>query len=428
MKQSTRRIAFAAPVAGALGVALLAPVSPAQAQTCSTATWKTLEEAHEIINMQTLYEKDPWAAVPTYKADNSNGGVVVPDDWWNGTSPYTSDNAYKPPSPFVKNTTRLLEFNESKFLASPDNPMCDTAHILTDPQTDPVSGQTQQFSWGAMSLAVNAMWPFDRNDYPVPPNLPVARKNAFYAGNWVTTPPPGVVKVTANFKAQDMKFWANEDGVAPGTPGAQPLTRFFIKDQWGNKYIMHASNASTPETVQQAFDAAVLPEGWTKLAPTTLQKDLILKPAQGKDGEYGSFHYLVFRDSADNTYHQITWSDKGQLEAQVDGSAMPIWGGQDDNTIPGNNRSSTMHGAAGDDLLKPMKGADDVWGDAGTDTVKLQGKARTYTLVDLDKTDKMLQVSRGGVVKTINWVEKLKFSDQTIKVKKLKGKNVGKAL
>lgn len=39
------------------------------------------------------------------------------------------------------------------------------------------------------------------------------------------TPPPGVVKVTANYKAQYLKFWANQDGVAPGTPGAVALER-----------------------------------------------------------------------------------------------------------------------------------------------------------------------------------------------------------
>ena len=49
--------------------------------------------------------------------------------------------------------------------------------------------------------------------------------NAYYAGNLVTTPPPGVVKVTVN-----MKFRANQNGVKSGTKGAILLNRYFIKD------------------------------------------------------------------------------------------------------------------------------------------------------------------------------------------------------
>lgn len=115
------------------------------------------------------------------------------------------------------------------------------------------------YSWGAMSEAINAMWPYNSADY-----TGLSAVNAYYAGNLVTNPPPGVVKVTANFKAQYMKFWANEDGVKPGTEGAVPLNRYIVIDEWGNKYIMHASGQSDPDAVAQAFEDAVLPEGWTK--------------------------------------------------------------------------------------------------------------------------------------------------------------------
>src|SRR5439155_414662 len=83
--------------------------------------------------------------------------------------------------------------------------------------------------------------------------------NTYYAGSLVVTPPPGVVKVTANYKGQNIKFWANENGVRTGTPGAVPLDRYFVTDQWGNEYIMHASGQLDQSQVAAAFEAAVLP-------------------------------------------------------------------------------------------------------------------------------------------------------------------------
>ncbi|MBY0275524.1 hypothetical protein K2Z84_09285, partial [Candidatus Binatia bacterium] len=178
------------------------------------------------------------------------------------------------------------------------------------------------YTWGAMSKVINAMWPDVHTDY-----TGLAAVNPYYAGNLVTTPGPEVVKVAANFKAQDMKFYANENGEAPGTAGALPLDRYFIVDQWGNEYVMHASGQLDQDEVGQAFANAVLPPGWTK-STRQLAEDLILEPAHGADGSY---HYLIFRDSADNTYHQIGWSDVGSLAAQVEG--MPIWGGSSDDVL-----------------------------------------------------------------------------------------------
>ena len=123
--------------------------------------------------------------------------------------------------------------------------------------------------------------------------------------------------------------------------GAVPITRYFVRDRWGNVYVMHASGQDTPEEVAQAFQDAVLPKGWTKFK-RPLDKDLVLRPAEGSDG---SFHYLVIRDSADNSYHQIKWSNHGALQAHVQGRAMPIWGGQDANRIAGSPHADVIHGA-----------------------------------------------------------------------------------
>jgi hypothetical protein len=250
----------------------------------------------------------------------------------------------------------------------------------------------------------------------------------------VTTPPAGVVKVTANFKAQNMEFWANQNGVAPGTPGAVPLTRFFIIDRWGNEYIMHASGQSDPTSVQSAFNAAVLPPGWKKVT-RTLKNNLFLHPAEGSDG---TFHYLVFRDSTDNTYHQTKWSNRGNLEAMVDGSAMPIWGGQDANVIKGDQgdkNDDTIHGAGGNDTLSPGRGKDEVWGDAGLDTVNLSGTGGDWRLAGFDTAEKKIVLrptqTRGRAsqsTKTLYFVERVRVGGQTYSASKIMRMKVGQTL
>ena len=310
--------------------------------SASQIQWTNLEEAHEIIDLGNLVV-DPSLPLATYKsADDPSvpGNQEIPASVWSA--------GYEPPSPYIANTTRNLQFNQSHFIASPDAPDGATTYVTT----------SDGYSWAAMSKAINALWPYVAADYSGPSSV-----NAYYAGNLVTTPSAGVVKVTANFKAQDMKFWANEGGAAAGSAGAVPLERYFVVDEWGNEYIMHASGKTTPSEVAAAFQEAVLPAGWTK-SVRTLSEDLILNPAKGSDGSY---HYLVFRDSADNTYHQIGWSGRGPLAAQVDG--MPIWGGQSNDTLMGGAGHDLIHGAGGDDRVEGGLGSDTLWGDAGSDTL-----------------------------------------------------------
>lgn len=314
-------------------------------------TWNVLEEAHEIFDVQGVVS-DPSAPVPTYKSGDSPdtpGDTEVPDDLWAA--------GYVPPLPYLRNTTRNLQFNEQSFIASPGSPEGVTTYVQT----------SDGYTWGSMSNAINAMWPYNSADYSS--DIPLARLNAYYAGNFVTTPPPGVVKVTANYKAQYMKFWANQGGVAPGAQGAVALDRYVITDQWGNRYIMHSSGQVDQAAVGAAFDAAVLPAGWSKKV-VQLAEDLILDPARGSDGTY---HYLVFRDSADNAYHQIYWSGKGSLATQLDG--MPIWGGQTDDELAGDEDDDLIHGAGGHDRVSGGAGEDELWGDAGND-ILTGGKGR----------------------------------------------------
>ncbi len=302
-----------------------------------TIDWVPLQEAFEIVDISPIV-RDPQNAVRTYK---NGGDDPIPQDVW--------EAGYQPPLPYLKNTTRNLQFDESSFIASPGEPEGVTSFITT----------SDGYTWGYMSNAINALWPFDEADYAgtTPPIT-----DPYTAGNFVITPPAGVVKVTTNYKAQYMKFFAAD----PET--GEPLERYFVTDAWGNVYVMHASSAPDPEAVSQAFEAAALPDGWTK-AVRTLDEDLVLEPARSSDGLY---HYLVIRDSADNTYHQIGWGAAGSLQAQVEG--MPVWGGEsDDVLLPDRRWDNLAYGAGGDDRIVSGRGSDTLSGDAGADTLVAGG-------------------------------------------------------
>lgn len=273
----------------------------------AVSPWVPISVAYEIIYIGNALS-NPKTFLQTYKSG--------------GTNPITTEDefdAYIPPPDYTKNTPRYLQFNESVFLASPGEPVGTTTYITTE-------GTPSGYTWGGMSNVINAMWPYDPSQYPSPPS----NLGPFEAGNFTTTPPAGVVKVTSNYKAQYMKFYANENGVPPGTPGAVPILRFFILDPWGNEYIMQASAHDTPAEVQSAFEAAVLPEGFTKIQ-RYLEKDLILMPAIGPGN---TFHYQILRDNENSTYHQNRWSSEGVTPANmVQAVGMPIWGGLNNDHI-----------------------------------------------------------------------------------------------
>jgi hypothetical protein len=99
----TRRSRALLPASAVALVATFAALTPAaQATTCKTSPWNELEVAHEIIDIGTVY-RGPEEALPTYKSAGDN---PIPDSVWNA--------GYEPPSPYMANTTRNLQFNESR--------------------------------------------------------------------------------------------------------------------------------------------------------------------------------------------------------------------------------------------------------------------------------------------------------------------------
>jgi len=268
----------------------------------SIAPWLPLSVSYEIGYTANVIDY-PRDFVQAYKDGGSN--PINATEW----------ETYTPPTGYTKNTTRYLQFNESISLGGPGDPIGTETYITT----------SDGYTWGIISNVISAMWPFDASQYTFPSNL-----GTFYAGNLTVTPPAGVIKVSANYKAQLMKYYANENGVPPGTPGAVPILRYFITDQWGNKYIMQASDYSTPDEVTASFDAAILPAGWTK-EKNYLPADYVLSPARGPAN---TFEYVLIRDNQNNTYDQIYWSPSGVvLASQVQESGMPIWGGLASDTL-----------------------------------------------------------------------------------------------
>jgi hypothetical protein len=119
-----------------------------------------------------------------------------------------------------------------------------------------------------------------------------------------------------------MKYYAEQNGV--------PILRYFITDQWGNRYIMQASDYDTPDQVTASFQAAILPAGWTKQM-SFLSEDFILTPSAGPTN---TFQFVLIRDNQNNTYDQIYWAPSGiTLASQIVESGMPIWGGLTADTL-----------------------------------------------------------------------------------------------
>ena len=377
-------LAIAAPSASAR------PAPMQKGTECPTIPWKPLEVAHEVIDIGPIQE-DPQAAVNTYKAGGSN---EISDEAWPN---------YVPPDPWVKNSTRNLQFQMSQFIASPGAAICDTIYDTT----------SDGYTWGSMSSAINAMWPYDRSQYAAPSNL-----GPYFAGNFTLTPLGSDVKLTANYKAQNMEFWVTEND----QPDGEKILRFYVTDQLGNTYIAHATSADSPAALEQAFDAAQLPDGWKK-TKRYLDKDFTIRPAEGSDG---SFHYLVLRDSADIGYHQITWGKKGQITALV--PDFPIWGGQKSDVLYGYTGKkpsdrNLIHGAAGNDLLVPGSLSYDLWGDDGKDTVRLPRNAKDMKVIESSGDGTMVELSvkigKKTSTYTLNYVETLEIGNKTYKTKDL---------
>lgn len=338
--------------------------------------WSPLSEAHEIVDLGQVYAapQSVTALIATYFGSGTN---PVPDSIWYGS--------YAPPYPYVKNTTRNLQFNASYFIGSPGAPVGTTTYLTT----------SDGYTWASMSTTHNAMTPFNVSDYAgnVPPVL-----NAFAAGNWVTVPASGSVKLTVNYKAQNMLFYARQNN----NPTQAQITRYFVKDSYDNIYIMHAAASSDPSEILASFNAATLPPGWKRYA-TVLPQNLVITPATGMNN---MMEYNLLRDNMDSTYHQVYWGSKG-LPAQDVSGPMEIWGGNTSDTLFG-APDHDIYAGGGNDSIYPGAGSHMIDGGSGLDTCNYEGAPTDYKIAQLANGQSTV-TKKSGAIDTLNSVEVLKF-------------------
>lgn len=308
-----------------------------------------------------------------------------------GTNPMTAEawDSYVPPAGYIKNTTRNVEFNAQDVLTSPDSTTGETYITTSD-----------EYTWLFVAETVSANWPFDRADYSVP------FTSGYQAAALTTTPPAGVVKYSANTKNAVVTWLATD---AEG----QPIERYFIRDAWGNLYIMQTSGATEEADVRSNFFSAELPRGWRKFSGF-LKRDLTTNPAYDSAG-FSQFN--IFRTSADDAFQQITWHARGRgIAQQIPG--MIIWGGTTANTIRARRgQDNLVHGGQGNDRMFALGINDQIHGDGGSDTVVFRGKRSQYVVTPLAADGSLVEVRtrRGGAaarVKTLFNVERLQFQDR----------------
>lgn len=307
-----------------------------------------------------------------------------------GDNPITEEEwqNYSPSLGYIKNTPRNGEFNDENTFSSPGLPAPDVQIVTID-----------GYTWKFIAQTQSAMHPYSHEIFP-------DTLNAYQAAFATTTPPLGAIKFSSNEKNQEMIFWARENN----DPEGAPILRFYITDQWGNRYIMGASGAETDEDIPASFAAAVLPEGWTK-STGYLDETLSLMPAYGAGNQA---HYNLFRESSDNTFFQIEWGESGHsIAEQIPG--MPIWGGATSDLIYGRaDDDNLIHGAQGDDTIIVLGLNDIIFGDDGVDTAVLLGNFAAYTVELYALNGAELILSGFGNTKTFYDVEFLQFDDLLI--------------
>ena len=347
----------------------------------SLAASHSLHAGYEIADLTDASENNYRGYTRVYLNDGVN--PIEEGEW----------DAFTPPDGFLKNSPRNPEFNAENTFSSPGKPAGEVN--IVDIGTD---GSGAPYTWKFIAQIQSAMW----GDYAALP-FPT---NPYRSASVVVTPPDRTIKFSSNEKNQEMIFWAREGNL----PGGALIKRYYITDQWGNKYIMGASGAPTDAELDDYFERSVLPEGWTK-STGYLDETLHLLPAYGAGDQA---HYNLFRESGDNTFFQIEWSATGEsIASQIAG--MPIWGGKGSDTILGRaGDDNLIHGADGDDVIFTLGMNDMIYGDSGEDTVVFNGDFSDYTLLWHAHEGQELILEGFGFQKSLYSIEWLQFEDQTI--------------
>jgi len=312
-----------------------------------------------------------------------------------GNNPMTAEvwETYVPPPGYSLNTPRFPWFGELRVLGSPYVPTGEITYVTT----------SDGYTWESVAAVQRSVYPY----IPITVDgKTVTPQEIAYA---LTTPPPGVVLVDSNDK--------NHENVYYGTSGAnasQARVQYFVKDLWGNTYILKSVNAanSTPELVEQAVANAVLPLGWTKPSGMLFTEDVIYGPSYSGPND-SLAHANEFRDSADSAWMQIEWAANGMtLNAAADGG-LPIWAGPLGGQLLGSPLDDVMYGAQGNDFLRGGRGNDAMDGGRGLNHAIYSGARAEYLASRLD--EQVIEISdqvldRDGTDWLIR-VQRAQFSD-----------------
>lgn len=327
-----------------------------------------------------------------------------------GSNPITEEEwaTYVPPEGYRLNTPRGTYFNELHVLGSPYVPTGEMTYITT----------SDDYTWESVAALQRSVYPY------VPITIHGQTLSPQEIAYSMSTPPDGMVLVDSNDKNHDNVYYGIN-----GAHASEARLQYFIRDAWGNDYILKSVNAAndTPELVAKAVEDAGLPPGWTKLAPYYFLNDVVYSPSYS--GENNSIaHANEFRDSADSAWMQVTWAENGLTLDAMAAGGLPIWAGQLGGKLMGSANNDLMYGAQGNDLLRGGKGDDQIDGGAGLNHSIYNGSVNEYEISNtadgLIVADK---VSGRDGSDTLLRVQRLDFQDQTMAYDLGAGQHAGEA-
>lgn len=315
-----------------------------------------------------------------------------------GSNPMTDEawETYVPPSGYLLNTPRAGWFNELHVLGSPFVPTGEITMVTTP----------DGYTWQSVAAVQRSVYPY------IPLTVDGQTLSPQEMAYAMATPPPGIVQVDSNDKNHENVYYGIE---GPNANSAR--LQYFIKDLWGNTYILKSLNAanSTAELVEQAVADAVLPLGWTKPEARYFTQDMVYGPSYSGPGD-SIAHANEFRDSADSAWMQIEWGAAGMtLNAAAEGG-LPIWAGSDGGRLLGSYNDDVMYGAQGDDLLFAGPGDDLLDGGQGLNQAFFSGALSEYLVarIDGDRVEIADQVQQRDGTDTLARIQRAHFTDYSL--------------
>ena len=339
--------------------------------------------------------------------ENLTGKLVVYLD--SAPNPMTDEawKNYVPPPGYSLNTPRTTVFDVLELLGSPFVPTGEYTSLTT----------SDGYSWISVAALARSIYPY------VPITLDGVTLSPQQIAYSLSTPPDGMVIVDSNDKNHVNIHWGIN-----GENGNLAHLQYFVVDPWNNKYILKSVNSKydTAEKFTNAFEEAVFPLGWTKLAPIYFEQDIKYTPIYSGPND-SLAHANEFRDSADSAWTQIEWGSAGITLNAMTAGGLPIWGGPQGGRLLGNVEDNLIYGGQGNDFIQSLSGNDTVYGGRGADSLVGSGSNDYFdgndgldTIIFDDKrADFLVAHAEGGSISiageseniTLINVERLHFSD-----------------